>query len=223
METYNGVKLLDHQSGRRGILLFGIIMVIAILGIVYFKGFTLFSTENRRAREHELDSRLSQMRKALDMAKNNENFRADSDFEGLDEKSSSDEVQKKLVAALRNSSTYQRNKMDAKSVYLRQEFDAPMLEVDVDEKLNVGWRIAVNRVNSSSFEGENFEKIYRITEQSNVAQVNQWWFATTTENSLISIVNNSDKPSEADYPGQKGASGERTGKYGKNVLQMKVK
>jgi type II secretory pathway pseudopilin PulG len=222
MKTYNGIKLLGYRSGRRGVLLFGIIMVIAILGIVYFKGFTLFSTENRRAREHELDSRLSQMRKALDMAKNNENFRSDSDFEGLDEKTSSDDVQKKLVAALRNSSTYQRNKMDAKAVYLRQEFDAPMLEVDVDEKLNVGWRIAVNRVNSSSFEGENFMKIYRITEQSNVAQVNQWWFATTTENTLISIRSDSDKPSEADYPGQRDNSGAK-GKYGKNVLQMKVK
>lgn len=222
MKTYNGIKLLSHQSGRRGVLLFGVIMVIAILGIVYFKGFTLFSTENRRAREHELDSRLSQMRKALDMAKSNENFRYDSEFEDLDEKTSSDDVQKKLVAALRNSSTYQRNKMDAKSVYLRQEFDAPMLEVDVDEKLNVGWRIAVNRVNSSSFEGDNFMKIYRITEQSNVAQVNQWWFATTTENSLISIRADSDKPSEADYPGQRDTSGAK-GKYGKNVLQMKVK
>ena len=222
MKTYNGIKLLGYRSGRRGVLLFGVIMVIAILGIVYFKGFTLFSTENRRAREHELDSRLSQMRKALDMAKSNENFKSDSDFEGLDEMTSSDDVQKKLVAALRNSSTYQRNKMDAKSVYLRQEFDAPMLEVDVDEKLNVGWRIAVNRVNSSSFEGDNFMKIYRITEQSNVAQVNQWWFATTTENSLISIRSDSDKPSETDYPGQRDTSGAK-GKYGKNVLQMKVK
>ena len=222
MKTYNGIKLLSHENGRRGVLLFGIIMVIAILGIVYFKGFTLFSTENRRAREHELDSRLSQMRKALDMAKSNPDFVSDSNFSEIDERTSSEDVQKKLVAALRNSSTFQRTKMDERSVYLRQEFDAPMLEVDRDEKLNVGWRVAVNRVNSSSFEGDNFMRIYRITEQSNVAQVNQWWFATTTENSIISVRSDSDKPPESDYPGQKDSQGNR-GKYGKNVLQMKVK
>jgi len=222
MKTYNGIKLLSHENGRRGVLLFGIIMVIAILGIVYFKGFTLFSTENRRAREHELDSRLSQMRKALDMAKSNPDFVSDSNFSEIDEMTSSEDVQKKLVAALRNSSTFQRTKMDERSVYLRQEFDAPMLEVDRDEKLNVGWRVAVNRVNSSSFEGDNFMRIYRITEQSNVAQVNQWWFATTTENSIISVRSDSDKPPETDYPGQKDSLGNR-GKYGKNVLQMKVK
>lgn len=222
MKTYNRIKLLSHENGRRGVLLFGIIMVIAILGIVYFKGFTLFSTENRRAREHELDSRLSQMRKALDMAKSNPDFVSDSNFSEIDETTSSEDVQKKLVAALRNSSTFQRTKMDERSVYLRQEFDAPMLEVDRDEKLNVGWRVAVNRVNSSSFEGDNFMRIYRITEQSNVAQVNQWWFATTTENSIISVRSDSDKPPETDYPGQKDSLGNR-GKYGKNVLQMKVK
>lgn len=222
MRRYNGVKLLDYGGGRRGVLLFGIIMVIAILGIVYFKGFTLFSTDNRRARERELDSRLSQMRKALDMAKSNPNFVEDSNFKEIDEITPSDEVQKKLVAALRNSSSFHRNKMDEKSVYLRQEFDAPMLEVDRDENLNVGWRVAVNRVNSSSFEGENFMRLYRITEQSNVAEVNQWWFATTTEASIISVRSDSDKPPETDYPGQKDSYGNR-GKYGKNVLQMKVK
>lgn len=222
MKTYNDIKFLRYVNERRGVLLFGIIMVIAILGIVYFKGFTLYSTENRRAREKELDSRLAQMRKALDMAKSSEAFKSDSNFAGLDEESSSEDVKNKLVAALHNSSSFQRTKMDQKSVYLRQEFDAPLLEVDANENLNVGWRVAVNRVNSSSFEGDNFMKLYRIIEQSNVAEVNQWWFATTTESSLISIRTDADKPPETDYPGQRDTLGNR-GKYGKNVLQMKVK
>lgn len=214
--------ILIKNHKQRGILLFGLMVVIAILGIMYFKGYTLFSTENRRAREKELDSRLSQMRKALDLAKQNPNFIKDSHFEELDELTPSKEVKKKLVAALRNSSNFQRQNLDPKAVYLRQEFEAPMLEVDRDEHLNVGWRIAVNRVNSSSFEGENFRRIYRITELSNVAEVNQWWFATTTEASIISVRSDIDKPPETDYPGQKDSFGNK-GKYGKNVLIMKVK
>jgi len=203
-------------------LLFGVIVIIAILGIIYFKGFTLFSTDVRRIREQELDSRLSQMRKAFDMAKNSENFKLESDFSNIDEKTDSKTVQKKVIAALKNSSGYQRTYMDTRSVDLRQEFAAPMLEVDIDEKLNVGWRVAVNRVNSSSFEGDEFLRIYRIIEQSNVAAVNQWWFATTTETSIISIGSDMDKPPETDYPGQRDTRGTK-GKYGKNVLRMVVK
>ncbi len=211
MKKYKSIGLIEYRNGRRGVLLFGIIMVIAILGIVYFKGFTLFSTENRRVREHELDSRLAQMRKALDMAKKNPKFIEDS-LKNLDEKSSSDQV-KSLISTLHSGS-------NAKNSYLRQEFDAPMLDVDIDENLNVGWRVAVNRANESSFEGEKFRKVYNIIELSNVEEVNQWWFATTTEN--IEIVNYTDKPPELDYPGQRDNYGNK-GKYGSNVVRMKVK
>ena len=215
------LKKNNVLNDRRGVLLFGMIVIVAILGIMYFKGFTLFSTETRRAREDELDSKLSQIRRALDMAKTNDNFRKDSQLDFLDETTDSRTVQKYVIGALRNKD-FSRTNMDSKSVYLRQEFTAPLLEVDKDEKLNVGYRIAVNRVNSSSFEGDNFMKVQKIDKLSNVSQVNQWWFTTSDDSTAVSIISDSDRPPEYDYPGQKDTYGNR-GKYGKNVLQMVVK
>ncbi|MEZ7891629.1 MAG: hypothetical protein QMC67_07765 [Candidatus Wallbacteria bacterium] len=204
----------NRKNNRRGILLFGIIVIVAILGIIYFRGFTLQSTETRRVREQELDSKLSQMRRALDSAKKINDFKTKSDFDKLDESTPSGEIQEKLIKNLRGS--------DSKSVYLRQEFTAPMLDVDAAEKLNIGWRVAVNRVNSSSFEGDNFLKVYRITEETNVSEVNQWWFGTTTDVGLISVTSVYEPPPETDYPGQTDNYGNK-GKYGRNVVRMTVR
>lgn len=215
------LKLIKTRNDRRGVLLFGIIVLIAILGIMYFKGFTLFSTETRRYREEDLNAKLEQIRKALDDAKKNPNFVKDTAFETLDENTDSKTVREKVIKALANKN-FNRTYLETNSVYLRQEFEAPMLDVDTAGQWNVGWRIAVNRVNSSSFEGDNFRRVYRITEESNVSEVNQWWFGTTTENSIISIVPDADKPLDSDYPGQRDTLGNK-GKYGKNVLKMTVK
>lgn len=217
------MNILKRNKSDRGVLLLGAIVIVAIIGIMYFRGAIMPSTEARRVREDELAAKLSQMRKALDEAKRNPAFLKDSTLEQLDESTTSQVVREKLIKALRNSSSYTRTYMDTGSVYLRQEFNAPMLEVDVDEKLNVGWRIAVNRVNSSSFEyygSTDNRRIYKIHEMSNVSEVNQWWFASTTENGVVSIVPQNEKevggaPVDSDYPGQK--------KYGKYVLKMKVK
>jgi len=232
---------------RRGVLLFGIIVIVAVLGIMYFKGYILQSTETRRIREVELDAKLSQIRKAFDDAKNDKNFKDQVSYDSLDETTKSETVRDTVIGSLRNSSKYQaklttaQRKMDTNAVYLRQEFDAPMLDVDdvlVDDKFskNVGWRIAYNRVNSSSFEGDNFMTVHRIKEMSDVAKVDQWWFATTTPVTLIdeetgqpayyevliAVTSTFDPPPEIDYSGQKDSYGNR-GKYGKNVLYMKVK
>lgn len=214
-------KLIKVKNNRRGVLLFGVIVLIAILGIMYFKGFTLFSTDTRRYREEDLNAKLEQIRKALDNAKKNPNFVKDTAFDTLDENTDSKTVREKVISALANKN-FTRTYLETNSVYLRQEFEAPMLDVDTAGKWNVGWRIAVNRVNSSSFEGDNFRRIYKIIDQSNVAEVNQWWFATTTENSIISVVPDADKPLDSDYPGQRDTLGNK-GKYGKNVLRMTVK
>ncbi|HNY13190.1 MAG TPA: hypothetical protein PKK26_16500 [Candidatus Wallbacteria bacterium] len=260
------MKLIKIKNNRRGVLLFGVVVLIAILGILYFKGFTLFSTETRRHREEDLDFKLSQMRRAVDDIKMQyEKMRRDVNESAIYDnfkKSFNPSIKKyqpemlvpPLILTSRQKSQYEIfaeyenlqeegaatignpdnmtsngarfiqmiSKNSSDSVYLRQAFEAPMLDVDTDGKWNVGWRIAVNRVNSSSFEGGNFKRIYKIIDQSNVAEVNQWWFATTTENSIISIVDDFDRPQDSDYPGQKDSYGTK-GKYGKNVLRMTVK
>lgn len=233
------------RGDERGVLLFGIIVVVAILGIMYFKGYILQSTETRRVREVELEAKLSQIRKAFDAAKKDDKFKEQVGYDALDETTSSEQIQERVIGALKNSSQYRTSashrKMDTNAVYLRQEFGAPLLDVNDNTDLepyrniNVGWRIAYNRVNSSSFEGDSFLKVNRIKDMSNVSEVNQWWFATTTSVAinpatqeeyvpelLVSVTSTYDPPPETDYSGQRDVYGNR-GKYGKNVVRMVVK